>query len=129
MSKLAGKCAFCGERRSLSKGHIWPEWAGKMLPGGETHHNVIIGRFEAFKAKAPGPVFSHKIKPGRASSRRPRNTCEACNSGWMSRTETAAKPALIPLLEGRSTVLDTLNQRLLASFLCLVSVRAEKSSQ
>lgn len=100
-----------------------------MLPREETQHNIITGKFETFEATVHGPAFNHIVKQGHASSRKPRNTCTVCNSGWMSRRENAARYVLMPLIRGEPIILDTLNQFLLASFLCLVSMRMERSGK
>lgn len=128
MSKPAGKCVFCGDRRKLTKGHIWPAYAGRILPSTDKFYHIAIGRTETFTPIAPGPDFIQKTKPGHASTRAPKNTCKVCNNGWMSTIENSARYALTRLFLGDGFILDTVNQRLLASLLCLVSVRVEFSS-
>ena len=62
-------------------------------------------------------------KQGSALSRKPRNTCGACNSGWMSRIENAVTPIAIPLILGKPCLIDTIGRWQLASVLCLISMR------
>jgi hypothetical protein len=129
MSHPAGKCAFCGNAGDLTKSHIWPEWIDKILPQTATHHEHQIGRFQTYTPKVPGPQPWSKLKQGHVGTRKPRNTCLRCNSGWMRRIEEATMPFLGSLLLGEPQLLDTFSQRLLATFLCLVTMRNEISSQ
>src|SRR5215208_6388928 len=125
MSKPAGRCRFCRERGNLTKGHIWPGWVETILPPTAPRYTLEIGKFHTFVPRVKVPAYERRVKPGHAASRKPRNTCGKCNSGWMSRIEDATRPALTLIILGRSILLDTINQRLLASFLCLASMRLE----
>jgi hypothetical protein len=125
-----GKCLFCGEPGRRTKSHIWPEWSQQVVSTKATHYELLIGKTaETFETKALGPDKFYKRKPGSAVKRQPRNTCESCNSGWMRRIEEAARPAITKLMLGHDFILETLNQRLVASFLCLVSMRLEGSGE
>jgi hypothetical protein len=124
MSKPAGKCVFCGGR-GLTHGHVWPDWFGDILPETATEHEHETGRFYTFIPTIPGPAYSRRVKPGHARSRKPRNTCARCNSGWMSNVESLAKNPTLPIIAGVPSVLDTFGQRLLAALLCLISMRME----
>ena len=128
MSRPASKCVFCGSQRDLTKSHVWPEWIEKILPQTATHHEHIIGQFCTFVPDMEGPAFWKKVRQGHIGTRKPRNTCKECNGGWMRRIEEAAMSIMPPPLRGRPYLLETFNQRLLASFLCLVSMRVELSS-
>lgn len=125
MSKPAGKCAFCGEPGALSKGHVWPDWLNRILPRTATHHEEETGRFDTFVPQVKAPAYSRRIRQGHARSRKPRNTCKTCNSGWMSSIETLAIPYAEPLLRGNPALLDTFGQRALAGLLCLIAMRLE----
>ncbi len=124
MSKSQTRCVFCGGA-PVTKGHIWPEWLGKYLPTGVTHHQSGVGEILTFESKAEGPIPKSRIRQGRAGSRKPRNTCLNCNGGWMSRLEQANIAALSKLIKGEPILLDTISQRLLASLLCLITIRVE----
>lgn len=124
MSKPSGKCSFCGGPR-LTKGHIWPESFGLILPSEAEYHEQRIGVFEAFESDLPGPEKWERIGTGPLHKKRPRNTCVKCNGGWMSLIESAALPKMKSLLLGEQTFLDQKSQEKLASFLTLVSMRVE----
>jgi hypothetical protein len=128
MSKPEGKCAFCGKVGNLTKSHIWPDWVADMLPRTATHHEQIVGRFHTFVPVAKGPEFRQRIRQGHVGTRKPRNTCKPCNGGWMRHIEEAAIPIMQPLLAGTPCSLDTDYQRILATLLCLVSMRIERAS-
>lgn len=128
MSKPAGKCVFCN-KGGLSKGHILPDWIATFLRPRATHREQIIGEFATFVPTAKGPAAWRKVKQGHTGTRKPRNTCKTCNSGWMSLIEQGAIPAMEALMLGRPFLLDTFNQRLLASFLCLVSMRIDLAAR
>jgi hypothetical protein len=125
MAKLAGKCVFCGASGNLSKGHIWPDWINKILPPTATHHEQYTGAFVTFESTVPGPAKTQKIKQGHARSRKPRNTCIACNGGWMSRIESSSMPCLTALVTAKAFLFDSEDQRKLSALLCLISMRLE----
>jgi hypothetical protein len=128
MSKPAGKCVFCGGT-GLTKGHVWPEWFGTYLPQISTHHEVEVGP-QLFKTFTPDPRIkspepSIHLHQGPARSRKPRNTCKKCNSGWMSGIENLAIPYAVPLIRGTRFLFDTFGQRAVANLLCLIVIRLE----
>jgi hypothetical protein len=92
VSKPRGSCAFCGGQTGLTKGHIWPDCFGRILPSDARYYEQKIGLFNTFESTIPGPEKWERVGTGPLQKRRPRNTCKTCNSGWMSRIETAADP-------------------------------------
>lgn len=128
MPQTPGKCVFCGQG-GLTRSHIWPEWSQKIVPSIANFYELVVGEpMQTFEQFTPGPDFFSKTKPGSAAKRQPRNTCLSCNGGWMREIEEAAKPTVADLMLGRNIILSTMNQRFLAAFLCLVSMRIELSS-
>lgn len=127
MSKPKGKCAFCGQPGDLTKSHIWPEWAEAILPQTATHHQQIVGEFLTFKPIAKGPEYFQKVKQGHVGTRKPRNTCQTCNSGWMRLIEENTMPFLDSLLLAKPYSVGLAEQQMLAALLCLVSMRLEVS--
>ena len=123
MSKPPRQCVFCGGR-PLSDGHIWPGWMTETLPAKAPTHKrqfQVIGEFD------PKPeilTLEEKTKQGPVGASKPRNTCLTCNGGWMSRIEDKSKPIVVPLiLEERNFLLDTPCQIVIASLICLISMR------
>jgi hypothetical protein len=115
---------FCGEP-GLTKGHVWPDWLNNILPYTASHHEQTTGLFSTFVPEVPGPEKSVKVRQGHARSRKPRNTCGKCNSGWMSGIENDVIPAATQLIKGETFRFGESNQRQLAAFLCLISMRLE----
>jgi hypothetical protein len=128
MSQPAKKCEFC-QRTDLTKSHIWPDWAQKIVPAVATHYEIKEGGMATYKPRAPGPTPYVKVKTGAVAKRRPRNTCTGCNGGWMREIEEAAIRPVSNLMRGQPFLLTTIDQRLLATFLCLVSVRIALASK
>jgi hypothetical protein len=128
MARPAGKCSFCGGPR-LTKGHIWPDCFGKILPSDALYHEEKVGTFDTFTSTIPGPPKFERVGTGALQKRRPRNTCGQCNSGWMSRLETNCLPVVSPLLLGETALLDTAAQLTLAATLVLVSMRVELTAK
>jgi hypothetical protein len=93
------------------------------------HYEIEIGKLQTFSSRSARPTPSKVIKAGSIAKRRPRNTCENCNAGWMRHIEEAARPIVSALMLGQPLLLDTFNQRLLAVFLCLVAMRIELGGQ
>jgi hypothetical protein len=111
MSKPKGKCAFCGKPGDLTKSHIWPEWAEAILPQTATHHQQIIGEFLTFKPIAKGPEYFQRVRPGHVGKRKPRNTCLACNAGWMRLIEENTLPFMDSLILSKPYSLNLAEQQ------------------
>ena len=130
MSNPRGKCVFCGKSGELTKSHVWPEWTEAILPATATHHEQVIGEFATFIPKVGGPPQFQEAKR-RVMSERGNRVIRAKNA-MASGCGISKKQLchLFPiLLLGRPCLLDTIRQRLLASFLCLVSMRVEFGSR
>jgi hypothetical protein len=105
MTKSTTPCVFCGTTGSLSTEHVIPKWVRKALqisePVKEFSGTAYVGAAEALA------IVFHEV-------------CTNCNSGWMERLETAARPALEPLLlgaaAGTTRVLDAEQSATLATW-------------
>lgn len=115
---------FCGGR-GLTKGHVWPDWFNRVLGKTATHHEQETGKFETFKAKVPGPEHVIRTRQGHARSRKPRNTCKRCNSGWMSLMEHRIRGCATRLILGLPQLLDLTDQDAIAGLLTLITMRLE----
>ena len=71
----------------------------------------------------PGPKEWTRVGTGPLHKRRPRNTCQVCNNGWMSRIESSSFPVARALILGEQRLLTTFDQLMLASVLSLISAR------
>ncbi|MEX0950410.1 MAG: hypothetical protein WD296_16605 [Acidimicrobiia bacterium] len=80
-------CVFC-QNSPINREHAWPDWLTDEFNG--------MGGFEGF-------VYSARGKTWRSAKRLTHKVhapCKACNGGWMSALETAARPILQPLIHG-----------------------------
>jgi hypothetical protein len=125
MSNPREPCQFCGNIAKLTKGHVWPKWLDQILPRTAIQHEQETGKFYTFDPKVSGPAYELKIRSGHARSRKPRNTCLRCNSGWMSGIESWAKYFSQPLILGYAPVLPPIGQFSIAALLCLITTRLE----
>lgn len=101
------RCVFCGSTSNLTREHVLPNWLKD------------VGLDLAPSIHQAGPL--NRIP--RQWSSRPFGTtvkmvCEACNGGWMSALEGAAKPVLTPLIRGESRRLPDEDQALIAAWTC-----------
>jgi hypothetical protein len=124
-SRLVTRCIFCG-RPDLSREHIWPTWSHEFIrksPRGShtrrlwerpVQHGAITGEIQTKSHQ--GDVISSKLKV----------VCkDHCNSGWMSRLETRAKPILVPLMTGHDLSLGKYNQEILATWIAMKMLIAD----
>jgi hypothetical protein len=124
MSKPQKRCVFC-DGTPATKGHIWPEWLDTYLPPKASHHVETVGEILTFKYEGARPARREKIRQGHSGSRKPRNTCLMCNTGWMSRLEQANIYTLSRLVTGKPCLLTPFDQWLLASLFCLITIPLE----
>jgi hypothetical protein len=97
---MSGTCLFCGANNAnaLTKEHINPRWLlghlglptdDQMLQAvASSETNELVGR--------PRVHSSFNFVHG--------HVCADCNGGWMCRLEAAAKPILVPLIEGQKPI-------------------------
>jgi hypothetical protein len=109
-ASMGRRCLFCNEVivGNRAKEHVIPQWlidhlnsSDNTLTQGVAHGvdgEVLEVRLHDMMSYVQGKV------------------CEECNTGWMSKLEAAAKPILIPLIEGGKSLSDSSNeQRVLVS--------------
>jgi hypothetical protein len=106
----------------LSREHIWGKWLKAYVQSTMKKHHMqeeVVGR--------PGTPISIKstIRAGDPLKSKIKIVCEACNNGWMSRIQQRAKPFLIPLIEGSTSVLGTVAQKAIATWCVMATMTAE----
>jgi hypothetical protein len=104
-------CRFCGSKKTLTAEHVYPQWCQPLLShssGDEgTHRSVTLRVGEAPKPR------SYK---GHPATQTVRAFCAGCNNGWMSQLESAAKPRLTAMIEGRTQTLTRADQEVIAAW-------------
>lgn len=90
-------CFFCGQK-PRTKEHILPNWLGKAIP--EWTRSAI------YKHEGPAQVFESKQFDRPLLRSTVKETCAACNNGWMSTLEQLMVPHLARLIVGQPTILN-----------------------
>src|SRR5688500_7835823 len=107
----ARRCAFCGSTGPMTNEHVWNDWLRDVLPSEPLPHTSYAGH-----GGTPGPGWSALRRPYRFTVK---CVCSPCNSGWMSRIDSAAKPAAKAAVLGEARVLDETSQTALARWVFL----------
>ena len=124
-NKPPAYCEFCGTR-GVTKQHVWPDWMGRHFSESTAYHvqdlfDIKLLRSPSIAVLQPRMHFSQ----GPFHTRKLRIACQKCNSGWMSRIESKAKPTLELLAPGIRPRLDLSAQQALAAWLALFTMVAE----
>jgi len=102
-------CIWCGGTKRTRE-HVVPAWIGRELrqqhPGAQIAARYRLGNDVEARTWEDKDPFSIKV----------RRFCEECNSGWMSRLETAAQSHLLPLFGGANHTLSTAAQSIVAAW-------------
>ncbi len=118
MSISIRTCIFCGPSCGrLTKEDVWPTWLGQYIPKSGTSYSASS---TVIHDDRPADVIRKTIN-GDSKSRRVKLVCSNCNNGWMSRLQRRAKPVVLPLAMGQSTLIGVDAQRTLAAW-CAMSV-------
>jgi hypothetical protein len=107
------RCVFCSGT-PLTREHVLPRWLAQELPGRGEHLHT---RGEESR-RYIGDAFDVAAKC----------VCSSCNSGWMSRLESHARPVLRPLLGGRPGALDPFLQLPAATWAFKTALMVEKTT-
>ena len=98
-------CIFCGSH-DTSREHVWPQWVSAVLAERASFRviaeQVAVRTWEQDSADVP--LVTKRV-------------CADCNSGWMSRLETAVRPILEPMLRGTRVTVPAAGQQLLARWI------------
>jgi len=124
-TRPAGKCMFC-EKGALSKEHFWPEWASAMLPR-YTDNRRVEELFTITEKTRLAELPEVNSRQGHTWTKKLRVVCRACNNGWMSVLETAAKPILMPLISTKPHILTEEAMRILAQWIALKVMVGERN--
>lgn len=125
MKKAQRLCIFCGGT-GMSKQHIVPDWLKNVLPReSEDQHTQEITSVLIMPNSAANVDVTPIVKNGHQWSRKARNVCSSCNSGWMSQIETNAKDLLTNLMLGKHITLTSNDQKALINWITLTTIMAE----
>jgi hypothetical protein len=112
-------CIFCGGK-GLTYEHAFAAWLKPYLASTQTEY------FAGDNDLYPSHV-SHSVKKwsGTPYSRRLRIVCKTCNNGWMGKLQEAAKPLLVPLLNGSACVIGIAQLMTLSSWAAMSTMVSE----
>jgi hypothetical protein len=125
MTAKADKCIFCGIAGPLTKEHVFPRWSHQYLGPRQTGRvisrvgTLYYDRDETRDARLPGQLRDWQVKCVCGG------THMTCNSGWMKEIEDKAKPILVPLIEGKRSLLSLDDQITIATWAVLKSIVSE----
>lgn len=120
MSDYPSFCIFCGGT-PLSREHIWADWLRAYIRRNLPYYHsgrAILNPDRSLERAT-------KKYSGDPRSRRLKIVCAKCNNGWMSSLQNAAKPILIPLLQGAAATLSHDRQNTLAAWVAMTVICAE----
>jgi len=69
--------------------------------------------------------FKRRVHLGSIHNRKLLIVCAKCNNEWMSALQLAAKPYLLPLIQGDGTALDATGQEIIAAWIAMTVIVAE----
>lgn len=110
------RCLFC-DGVAASAEHIWPKWAAPYFK--RTAHDKSLESWHRLGAGQAKVILGNRVRHGHTSTVTVKAVCKACNNGWMSGLENAAKSALEPMLSGRRVRLSAADQSRLAAWVML----------
>lgn len=120
MARASKYCIYCGDSPTTRE-HIWADWLREYIPKTNVNHTAS----ESLINPDLSADRTAKLWGGDPRSRRVQIVCGPCNHHWMSDLQTAAKPILIPLILGQSTILDKEKQQILAAWCAMTMISAE----
>src|SRR5437588_10121648 len=120
MTSAKPVCAFCRSDKKLTGEHVWPDWTQPYLASSEgkgTHRRTVLryGKEPEMREWRDDPATS-KVN----------DVCEKCNTGWMSDLETAAKPYLLTMIQGRGRTYHTGGLTLIGTLAAKTALMAGK---
>lgn len=119
MPKPQKFCIYCGGPK-LTKEHLWPDWLQPFLETRVDRHGINIS--VVWPSHTTSKVA---MRDGDSHSRKIRRVCGECNSGWMSQLQTSAKPLLLPMIRGETTVLSRSEQKIVAAWAAMTAMSSE----
>jgi hypothetical protein len=133
---LPKRCIFCQEKAKLTKEDFFPEWFRELYPAPpesqNSRLNAEVSRFERDEntGKMVAIIGPGKLaRPGDLADQTLRIVCANCNNGWMSRLQPAAKPHLMPYIEGRWSSPSRTTRKILSSWATMFAMVVEFANE
>jgi hypothetical protein len=120
MARASKDCIFCGRSPTTSE-HIWAKWLRKHIAMPLLSHSAAASILNPDRTV----TIDRRRWGGDPRQRGLQVVCKRCNETWMSSLQEAAKPVLVPLIEGRRCVLAEDRQRAVAAWAAMAITCAE----
>lgn len=117
---LVGMCAWCREDRQMSREHVFPDWLNGVF-GTADDAPYDVSWTQGFT----GQPDTRRTYGSRVIDQTVKTVCVDCNTGWMSRLEDQARPALTALIRDESRTLTAQDQVTLAAWAAMKAIVAE----
>lgn len=121
-AKGRAQCIYCGSYENVTREHIWADWLREYIPRDMERHSGVSAVVHSDQSKNTTKV---KKREGDFHAQKLRIACRSCNTGWMSRLQTKAKPYLIPTLTGNTISLYRAEQITLAAWTTMFVMTAD----
>lgn len=95
---------------------MWSDWMRPYFR--RTAHDKSVETHWRLSLR-DAPEQAARVFHGHSTTRKLKFVCKPCNTGWMSRMETATKPILAPMIRGHAVTLSEVQQRTLTEWLTL----------
>jgi hypothetical protein len=129
---LPKRCIFCQEKNKLTREDFFPRWFREIYPAPlESQRSRLNAEVSWHEQDATTGEIVTKIapsklaRPGDLADQTLRVVCAPCNNGWMSRLQQAAKPHLIPYIEGRWARPNRIARKLISSWATMFAMVVE----
>jgi hypothetical protein len=122
---LVTRCIFWEPSKPhtpLDREHIWGKWLKPYIRANANEH-----RLREEETGKPGTLSKIRItrRTGEPLLSKLKIVCKACNSGWMSKIQNAAKPFLLPLIQGRKATFGLEAQRAIAAWCTMATMTGD----
>ncbi len=118
------RCIFCGAPPPLTGEHLFSDWMHHFIP-----REYKTWSTSTFKEDPTGRYRSRQNHGGDPRDLKVQCVCgPRCNNGWMSGLEKKVKPILAPMIDGKSTRLNQVDQLTLSTWAVLKSIVLEYST-
>jgi hypothetical protein len=105
---LPKRCIFCQERTRLTREDFFPQWFRALYPASPESERSRLNAQVSWHEQDPSTgkikmiISPSKLaRPGDLADQTLRVVCAPCNNGWMSQLQQAAKPHLLPYIQGK----------------------------
>lgn len=129
---LPKHCVFCQKKAKLTREDFFPKWFRDLYPASRESEKSRLNaevswhELDATTGKIVTVVAPSKLaRPGDLADQTLRIACGDCNNGWMSRLQQAAKPHLLPYIQGRWTKPGRDARRLISSWATMFAMVVE----